>query len=218
MKKDFEQVRILIWDFDGTLYRPIPDLWHDVREAEYKTIMNHTGWTHEKTVEEFLKVYKVTVESATETAAVLSNITIAQAAVEMEAYFDRRDFVKRDEKLIELFNKLKNFRHFILANGVISRHKETLEVLGLSPDSFEEIVTSETVGFTKPNEAGFRYILAKTNLHPDVHMMIGDRESVDLAPAKKLGIKTCLVWSDKTSDVADVTLPTVYGLAPLLLQ
>ncbi len=213
----FLSVKVLIWDFDGTLYKPIPELWLAVREAEYQTIMNHTGWPREKTVEEFTKLYKVRYVSATETAAVLSGVTIAQAAVEMEQYFDRRKYLKRDEKLIELFQKLKNFRHFTLANGMIARHKETLVMLGVPPETFEEMVTSETVRVTKPSEAGFRYILSKTKLPPADHLMIGDREAVDLAPAKKLGMKTCLVWSDTSSVIADATLPTVYDVANILL-
>ncbi|MBI3577062.1 HAD family hydrolase [Candidatus Gottesmanbacteria bacterium] len=213
----FKDIRVLIWDFDGTFYKPNPQLWLSVREAEYRTIINHTGWSHEKTVEEFAKVYKTMYPSATEASAVLSGITIAQAAIEMEEYFDRRDFVKPDEKLIALFDKLKSFRHFILANGVVARHKETLIALGLSPDIFEEMVTSETVGVTKPHEAGFRYILDKTKLPAGEHLMIGDRETVDLVPAKSLGMKTCLVWADTPSVIADATLPTVYDIAKLLL-
>lgn len=215
----FPDVKVLIWDFDGTLYQSVPQLWKDVREGEYRTIANHTGWSHEKTVEEFAKLHKMTYQSATEVAAVLSGISIAEAAVEMEQYFDRRKYLKRDERLMELFKKLRQFRHFTLANGMIARQKETLEVLGLSPDTFEEIVTSETVGFTKPHEAGFRYILAKTKLSPKQHVMIGDREMIDLAPAKKLGMRTCLVWADTNEKFsrADIVLPTVYDVESLVL-
>ncbi len=211
----FKNIKVLIWDFDGTFYKPVPALWHDVREAEYKTIMNHTGWTHEKTEDEFQTIYKVTYDSATQTAAVLSGITIAEAAVEMEQYFDRRTYLTRDEKLIALFAKLKSFRHFTLANGVIARHKETLAVLGVDPKIFEEMVTSETVGVTKPDEAGYRYILEKTKLPPYQHLMIGDRETVDLVPANNLGMKTCLVWSETPSTIADSTLQTVYDVDKL---
>ena len=55
-----------------------------------------------------------------------------------------------------------------------------------------------------------------TGLPPEAHVMIGDRELVDLKPAKTLGIKTCLVWSDVPSDVADVTLSTVYDVPSML--
>lgn len=217
MDTRFKDIKVLIWDFDGTLYRPNQELWHAVREAEYRTISNHTGWLREKTVAEFIKLHKVKYPSATETAARLSQISVAEAAIEMEQYFDRRDYVKRDLKLISLFKKLKHFRHVTLANGVISRHKETLVKLGISPQIFELMVTSETVGITKPHEAGYRYILNYTKLPVGQHLMIGDREQVDLVTAKKLGIWTCLVWNKEKGKIADISLPTVYEVANILL-
>jgi HAD superfamily hydrolase (TIGR01549 family) len=213
----FSGVKILIWDFDGTLYRPNPELFSNVRESEYRAIMEHTGWTREKTINEFHKLHKVTIQSATAVVSKLCNISIAASAVESEKYFDRRKYLARDPRLSSMFERLRGFRHFILANGVIAQHKEALEVLGIPPEIFEEFVTSETVGVTKPDPAGFLYIMKKTGLVPDAHLMIGDRESVDIVPAKKLGMHTCLVWSDTKSAVADVTLPTVYDVAQLLV-
>jgi len=213
----FASIKILIWDFDGTFYRPNPALFHEVREAEYRTIMNHTGWDKEKTMAEFYKLHKDAIKSATAVSAKLSGISIAQAAVEMEQYFDRRTYVTRDEKLIVMFAKLKKFRHFTLANGTIAGHTETLIALGIPPGTFEEMVTSETVGVTKPDPAGFRYIMKKTGLPPSAHLMIGDRELVDVVPAKNLGMHTCLVWSDTKSAIADVTLPTVYDVARMIV-
>lgn len=217
MDTRFANIKVLIWDFDGTLYKPNKALWHAVREAEYKTITHHTNWPRDRVEREFNALHKVKYPSATEVVAKLTGIPIAEAAVEMENYFDRRDFIRRDRKLISLFKKLKNFRHFTLANGAIAKHKETLAVLGVPALTFEEMVTSETVGVTKPHEKGFLYILGKTKLPAAGHLMIGDREAVDLVPAKKLGMKTCLVWSNVKSAIADVTLPTVYDLSTLLL-
>ena len=150
--------------------------------------------------------------------AKLSGIATPTAAVECENYFDRKKYLKRDERLVELLAKLKNFRHFMLVNGIKAKAHEALVTLGLDLTQFEEIVTSEVVGENKPSEKGFQYILEKTKLPPEQHLMIGDRELVDLAPAKKLGMHTCLVWSDKTeSDVADIILPTVYEVERKLL-
>lgn len=209
------EIKVLIWDFDGTFYKPNPALFHAVREAEYRVIMEHNSWTREQAVEAFEKLYKKVYPSATETVARIVGISTADAAIEMENYFDRRNFLSRDERLIELFKKLKDYRHIILANGVIARHKETLKVLGVPSETFELMVTSEVVGFTKPHPEGFQYILNYTKLPPPAHLMIGDREKVDLEPAKKLGMKTCLVWSDKKSTIADVTLSNVYQVATL---
>ena len=213
----FHDIAVLIWDFDGTLYKPNPELFDAVRQAEYRTIMDHTSWRKERVVEAFKKLHTIVYPSATEVTAVLCKISISQAVREMEKYFDRRDFLKRDKKLIALIKKLRDFRHFTLANGSISRHKETLAVLGLPVETFEEMVTSEVVGVTKPHPDGFRYILKKTGFPPAQHLMIGDREAVDIMPARELGIKTCLVWSDKPTSIADCTLSTVYELPKLLL-
>lgn len=215
MDSRFTNIKVLIWDFDGTFYSPHPDLFKAVRQAEYRTIVRHTGWPMEKVIAEFEKLHKVVLPSATETVAVLAHIKVSDAAVEMEEYFDRRDFLKRDEKLIKMFTKLTSYRHMILANGVIKKHHETLKLLGISENIFELFVTSETVGATKPDPAGFNYILKYTGLPPAEHFMIGDRELVDLLPAKTLGMKTCLVWSDKPGKYADVTLPDVYKVADL---
>lgn len=212
----FSGIQVLIWDFDGTLYKPNSALFAAVREAEYRVIMEHTGWCKDQAKEAFAKLHKVVYPSATETVGRIVGISTADAAIEMENYFDRRDFLSRDERLIELFKKLKGYRHIILANGVIRRHKETLKLLGVPLQTFELYVTSEVVGTTKPHPEGFQYVLGYTKLPPTAHLMIGDREAVDLVPAKKLGMKTCLVWSDKKSIMADVTLSTVYEVARIL--
>lgn len=217
MDKRFADVKVLIWDFDGTLYQSYPDLHSAVRQAEYKTITIHTGWTYDKAIAKFAEKFNTVTPSATEVVSLLCHIPTAVAAVEIENYFDRRKYLGHDQKLIELFEELRSYRHFILANGSRVRLEETLITLGLDKNIFAEIVTSEIVGVNKPHEEGFKYILDKTKLPPGLHLMIGDREKVDLVPAKILGMKTCLVWSDVKSDVADITLPTVYDLARFLL-
>jgi len=212
----FASVKILIWDFDGTLYIPNQALWNEVREAEYRTIMEKRQWSHEQAVAEFERYYKKITPSATRAVAQICGITTAEAAAIMERYYDRRTFLTRDEKLISLFQTLTHFTHFILANGVRHRIEETLEVLGVPKSTFQEILTAETTGENKPDDRGFRYIMEKTKLPAASHLMIGDREAVDLVPAKALGMHTCLVWSDVLSPVADVTVKTVYDIAQLL--
>ena len=209
-------IKILIWDFDGTLFKPNESFFAAVREAEFQVLMKHMGWTREKAEGEFQKIYKVVYPSATQTIGILAGISTAQAAQEMENLFDRRDFVARDDKLIALFSALKGYRHILFGNGIIAKHKETLPVLGISPDTFELYVTSEIVGKTKPSPDGFQYILDYTKLPAEEHLMIGDRDLVDLAPAQALGTHTCLVWSSAPTPHADITIPTVYDIDSVL--
>jgi len=212
----FSDVQVLIWDFDGTLYKPNPELFHAVRESEYRTIMEYTHWNRERTITEFEKLYKKVTPSATQTVAKICGISTTEAAVFMEKYYDRREYISHDQKLILLFQQLKKFTHYILANGVGHRLKETLAILGVPKETFTEIITSEQAGENKPSDRGFRYIMQKTGVPPTAHLMIGDREAVDLVPAKRLGMHTCLVWSKEKSTIADVTLSTVYKLPEIL--
>jgi putative hydrolase of the HAD superfamily len=219
MDSRFKDVRVLIWDFDGTLYRPNQNLWHAIREAEYRVIMEKNEWDHARAQEEFNKLYKKVTPSATQTVGRLTGMSTTEASLIMEKYYDRRDYVARDERLVQLFTSLSSFTHYILANGVRFRIEETLALLGVPKETFEEIVTSEISGENKPSDKGFLYIMKKTNLLPPAHLMIGDREKVDLEPAKKLGIKTCLIaWDGVTMEEGsnyDVTVAHVYDVATL---
>lgn len=210
-------VKVLIWDFDGTLYdfSAVPDLKKEIHAGEIQTIIDHKGWSGEKAEAEYGKL-KQKIIGGTATAAKLSNISIAQAVVEGEKYIDRSKYLSKNERLRTLFEKLHSFRHYLLVNGIQKATTQALIALGLSPGIFREIVTSETVGVNKPDPKGFQYILNKTILPPSSHLMIGDREDVDLVPAKKLGMKTCLVWSKEKSSIADVVIPTVYDVDSLL--
>lgn len=219
MDTQFADIKILIWDLDGTLYQSIPALSAEILEADYQVVMRHTGWSREKTIEEFHKVFKVKTPSSTLAAAIVAGIPLIDVAIECEQYKDRTKHLVRDEKLVAMFEKLSGFTHYMLVNGIQEKTREALKVLGLSADVLAEIVTSEIVGENKPSEKGFRYILDKTKLPPDQHLMIGDREAIDLVPAKKIGMKTCLVWADPKGQFssADIVLPTVYDISNFLI-
>lgn len=211
-----QNIEVCIWDFDGTLYKQVPELWDQIHQTEIDVIAVHTGWTTQKAKEEFYKIYKVETPSGTTTVSRITGISHADASRETSARTDYATYLHPDPKLNEMFTQLSGYRHFMLINGSQESVARGLTLLGVDKDIFEEIVTSEIVGETKPSIKGFQYILDKTGVPAVRHLMIGDRELVDLAPAKSLGIKTCLVWSDTESAVADVTLPSVYECANML--
>ncbi len=220
MQKKFSGVKVCVWDFDGTLYRAGEAFHQEILESQYRIIMNHRGWSRDKAVEEFHKLYKITTPSSTEAASVLAKISLAQAAIEGELDNYRLKYISRDEKLVGLFRSLATFTHFILANGIREKIIPALAGLGIPPETFGEIVTSEIVGVNKPQPDGFRYIMKKTGLPAEAHLMIGDREAVDLAPAKTLGMHTCLVsWgvTKPQTDCVDDVIPDIYTVARLLL-
>lgn len=216
MTQKLNSISVCIWDFDGTLYRQIPALWDEIRVSELRVIMDHTGWSMEKAKEEFYKRYKVETPSGTKTVSMITGVPSAQASQEMGRYTDYRKYLKHDEKLTALFESLHDYIHMMLVNGSVASVHKGLDLLGVSEKYFTRIFTSDIIGESKPSTKGFRAILEKTGLPAEQHVMIGDREPVDLAPAKSLGLKTCLVWSDTPGEIADVTVPTVYEVAHVL--
>jgi putative hydrolase of the HAD superfamily len=217
-------IKVCVWDFDGTFYPLTKEITDDIEERQYDAIGELMGWDRERAKRAFWSVYPSRTTSGNEAVSIICGIPTSQAAMKSEARFNRIQYVKSDPELVALFLKLRGFRHFILANGAKALLQSTLPVLGLPLTTFEEIVTSETVGVNKPHPDGFLYILKKTGLPPGAHCMIGDREAVDLIPAKKLGLHTCLVaWGNmypelpKTGRSVDFIVPTVYDIRHILL-
>lgn len=123
--------------------------------------------------------------------------------------------IKHDHRLVGMFGQLKSLRHLINTNGAGSVTRKKLSLLGLSLRMFEKIFTNaDMFGRLKPDLAPFQAMLDYTGLPANQHLMIGDRWDTDLGPAKKLGMKTCLVWGQ--CDEADVSLKTVYEIGDLL--
>lgn len=209
-------VSVCIWDFDGTLYRQSPALWENIRATEIQVIMNHTGWPEEKAKEEFYKLYPTVTPSGTKVTSILAHITNTQASIETSALTDYASHLRPDPKLNEMFASLSRYTHYMLVNGSGESVSRGLGILGVNKDIFKEIVTSEHVGETKPSTKGFTYIMEKTGLPPEAHVMIGDREAVDLLPAKSVGMKTCLAWADEIREGADISIPTIYEIVGVL--
>lgn len=217
-------IHVIIWDFDGTFYPQTTAVTAAMEEGQYQTIMRLNGWDHARAKDEFWKVYPKKTTSGNAAVGIICGIPTSQAARENEANFHRLDIIPKDHTLPELFSKLKKYRHFILGNGVKAHLEETVSGLGLT-GVFEEIVTSEIVGANKPDPAGFLYIMNKTGLKQAEHLMVGDREAVDLEPAKKLGMQTVLVtWGEgytelpKSGTSVDFSIPTIYDLLNILNQ
>ena len=65
---------------------------------------------------------------------------------------------------------------------------------------FECIAASSELGFAKPDPQIFRWALRQANCNPEDAIMVGDRPDNDIAPAKKLGMKTIRILRGVASD------------------
>lgn len=217
MNKKLKNIKVLVWDVDGTLYERAPEYHLLVERKEYELlsrVKKISLTAAKKLLREKKKIYK----SATRSLVELGCGDIREVGREIEVE-NKENYFKKDPKLLAVFKNLTQFRHLTLRNGTYEGTIETLEALGfnLSLRPFERVFsTVDDFGTVKPDPVIFEKILEYTGLPANQHLMIGDRVEVDLVPAKKIGMKTCLVWSKSDNPSVDFILPTVYGIVNLL--
>jgi len=206
-------VKHLLWDVDGTLYKSQPDLLDAIQYEIYTRVATGLSTSYEEARSKFLAVY-ARLGGATATAVELGlDRRLIQEAVDS---VDKTKYLRPDPRLRDMFEvTLRNFTHIIVTNTSRKGTARTLEVLGLSPQIFQGIVTADDVLRSKPDVEPYVKALETTGCPAHEHISIGDREKVDILPAKRLGMKTILVWG--TSEVADASVPTVYDVPTVLV-
>lgn len=207
-------IKVLVWDLDGTLYRSIPE-FNLVRHKAFAQILsrhkNLPLTQADLLLNETLRIHK----GYTKSLQALGCGSYLSIIKEIEKLVNKASFLKLDPKLQQLFIDLSSFRHILLSDTMHQTIVKELEALGLSHTIFELVVGIDDTGVSKPDLSFFRAAINQTDFKPEEHLMIGDRVEMDLKPAKELGMKTCLVWSPENSTGADFSLPTVYEVVKL---
>jgi len=206
------QVKHLLWDIDGTLYRSTPKLVEAIYRETYSRISSRLKIPYEEARKRFVTIYS---ELGGATATILKlglSRELIQEAVES---VDKTRYIKPDPRLREMFEvRLREYRHIIVTNTSKRGTFRTLEILNLPQEIFQGIITADDVHRSKPDTEPFEKALEMTRGFADQHVSIGDRDKVDILPAKKLGIRTIFVWG--ISKLADASVLTVYDVPRIL--
>ena len=113
------------------------------------------------------------------------------AAEVRERYIDPAGFVVYDDSVPTLRELTRRgWSHFILSNHV-PELPEIVAALGLRP-YFEEVITSASVYYEKPNPEIFRLALEMAG-NPAAAWMVGDNIVADVMGAEAAGIRAILV-------------------------
>jgi putative hydrolase of the HAD superfamily len=104
-----------------------------------------------------------------------------------------RPFPKTTDILIYL--KSKGYKLGVISNGLTIKQWEKLIRLNLH-HFFDEIITSEEVGFEKPDKHIFEEALDKMNCKAEKSIMVGDKYEVDILGSIDAGMSAILVNSD----------------------
>lgn len=122
---------------------------------------------------------------------------VAMAITETQAYY-----LSRNSKILEMLKK--NHQLGIISN--FSGNLETvLKEFSLN-EYFDFVIDSFHVGLEKPNPAIFQLAIERCRERPENICFIGDNPERDIAPARKLGMKTVLISESVMNTVADYNI------------
>lgn len=222
-----------IWfDMDGTLYNPPAPLTARIFNEMYDFVATRKGLPLNKIKKKYDKIFE-RVNSHTKTFEELG-----LRADDARATYNRTDvgdFLVPDRRLEELFQRLDSVGVdcSIYSNNYTTTVDLILRSLCVEgpPGRFKHKLTGES--FSKTSDAGYELIIKLSTsdvVRPKNILFVGDREEVDISPAKKHGLLTALVvWppqdrsnhdetlslARKTSS-ADFIIPDIYSITDLL--
>lgn len=101
-----------------------------------------------------------------------------------------RPFPRTTSTLINL--KSKGYRLGVISNGITIKQWEKLIRLGIH-HFFDEVVTSDEIGFEKPHHRIFEVALSRMGCTPEKSIMIGNKFSEDMMGAVNAGMSAILV-------------------------
>lgn len=202
------KIKNLIFDLDNTLY-DFSKVW----EISNKLVFEYLGYDKFTTYKEFFKLYKsvnnqlvkevlkgsLKIIELRDKRLMLTleqfglNLTVEDCNFYYEKQFEYiLESITPDEEVNLKIRQLQDkYNMIILTNGKSYEQRMKLKKLGLE-NIFKLYISGET-HISKPKEKAFLNVLETEGILAVETMMIGDSLYHDIVPAKKLGLKTCLV-------------------------
>lgn len=210
-------VKVLVFDLEGTLYNS-KELTNEWRTQIFKLIKGKTGKSDEEIQKEFLKIVEELRRQGFRRPPV-SDI-VDRMGISREDFYkavdsvDASKFLKPDPELRKTLEYMKGkWKLAMLTNLSRKTTLNILKALGLDSNLFEPLITATEMEKGKPDPEPFRRIIQIMGLNPSNIMMVGDSISSDLAPAKKLGMKTAFISEKKISTpLADLEVKSILEL------
>lgn len=202
------KIKNLIFDLDNTLY-DFSKAW----KISNKLVFEYLEYDKLTTYEEFFKLYK-SVNNKLVKEVLKGNLKIIElrnkrlmltleqfglnlTVEDCNFYYEKQfeyilESIAPDEEVnLKIRQLQEKYNMIVLTNGKSYEQRMKLKKLGLE-NIFKLYISGET-HISKPKDKAFINVLESEGLLADETMMIGDSLYHDILPAKKLGLKTCLV-------------------------
>jgi len=209
--------RTFIFDLDGTLYRfnskgfLDSKFYSDIRKRAYKFLSEKLKVSEECAKETYNCIktkYNGEVSIGTEKEFGINRYDYFNFVWNLEP----SDYITKNPSIREIFYNLEG-KIAILTGAPKVWAKKVLEYLEVYDIVANALFTGEP-DIRKPNPLSFQQVLDYFRILPEQAISIGDQESTDIIPAKKLGIKTILLGSDTKS--ADFCINKLEDIIPLI--
>ncbi|RPF50650.1 HAD hydrolase-like protein [Aquisalibacillus elongatus] len=174
----------ILWDFDGTIFDTYPVYTDIVYQVMYQNVGKTEIYRNLK------KSFSHTIDFYQLSKSQVSEINRLEKLVQPS---DTKPF-NGVKSILQQANK-----NVIMTHKDFAGTKAILDAHGYG-HYFSDIVTIDDGFPRKPDTAAYEYLHNKHH----IDLAIGDRD-IDLIPAQKLGIKTCMFQGE--SQVADFCLP-----------
>ncbi|MCX8201331.1 MAG: HAD family hydrolase [Candidatus Caldarchaeum sp.] len=206
---DGEVIKAVFLDVDGTLYRSREYEEHLLSQAvsviaELLGIGKHEAF---RKLAETKKIYK-TVSKSVEVLGISRKVFYDKLADKVKP----SEYIRRSDEVPQILRALRGRGIFVGLHTNSGRKlaKKVLDCLMVSDDCYDFIVTSDEAE-PKPSDEGYRLLLAKAGVRASEALYVGDRCDVEVAPAKKLGLKTAIIHGGGC-EFADIILTDIREL------
>ena len=202
------KIKNLIFDLDNTLY-DFSKAW----KISNKLVFEYLEYDKLTTYEEFFKLYK-SVNNKLVKEVLKGNLKIIElrnkrlmltleqfglnlTVEDCNFYYEKQfeyilESIAPDEEVnLKIRQLQEKYNMIVLTNGKSYEQRMKLKKLGL--DNIFKLYISGETHISKPKDKAFINVLESEGLLAEETMMIGDSLYHDILPAKKLGLKTCLV-------------------------
>jgi len=204
------------WDLDSTLYKPnkvLDDARSRMLYQEYARIMG------KKLDANLIDEYKFLLQKSK------SNSKLFHQLGKSFDYIDKlilevpvEDFIQEQSvavKLIRSLNKM-GVKNSIYSNSPKAYVLKVIGLLGFRPSDFAYILSAKEAGHKKPDLGGFHKLIKISGILAEEILFVGDRLAVDILPAKKVGLRTAIVWSQNKPRSADFAFKSISAMSKSL--
>lgn len=199
-----------IWfDFSETIARINAKAHDELKYATYASVVDKP--VDEKLKQDFNEQYKLHDNSISHIFYSLGKPS-GWWSSQIAAVDPGKLFQLAEDDIPEVLSKIKQYVPISIFSNI--NLDQLLPALGIDVSLFDYILSSGMVKRPKPALDGFHKMVQLSQLKPQQILYVGDHETKDIIPAKKVGLRAGIIWN--TSDKADYIFSSFQDILDLV--